>query len=68
MRDLAVVRHGFKNKQIKSIHHCGSHYLILKQKSRKDKHNPVMRAKAPAGHDTEKSQSGMFLVLPVTEH
>ena len=67
MRDLLVVSHGFTNKQIKSIHHCGNHDLILLHESRRDKRNPVIRAKASGERDTEKSQFRMFLVLLGTE-
>lgn len=42
---LLVVRYGFKNKQIKSIHHHGNHYLILLHEDRRDKYNLVITVK-----------------------
>lgn len=56
---FALIRHGFKNKQIKSAHHCGDHYIILSQESKRDKCSSVIRANV-SGHETEKFQFGSF--------
>lgn len=67
MKDLLVVRYGFKTMQIKSIHPWGDHYIILLHDSRRDKSSQVIRAKASEGHEAEKFQFGMFLVFPGIE-
>ena len=60
--DLLVVRHGFKNKQIKSIHHCDDHYLTLLHVNRRNKHNSVIVEE----HDRDKCQFGVLLAFLAT--